>query len=293
LVTVGRYTVHRGFRGGPGRQSGEHAEPSAVRSGFGHRGIGAGREASAIGHAQPKQSAVVRRGLDIDVRQGIKVNREFSSWAVPCLGIPEVILAKRGVRTISMAHATETALIMRLLFGCLLLGSCALATPKPDTARLPFAAFGTLDNDVAAANQASWAFAAPARTRNDPVDAARACAAIDYLAGELSSNPRWLSVSPLTKQQMLQARIDVRRVLGIDPGVPSQIVVNALMIFAAAWQAGDQPVALQALAAPGFTLPPPHLVQVLAELPYVQSANVASTETAQQMLPGGDNPRGW
>ena len=180
---------------------------------------------------------------------------------------------------------------MRPLLVCLLLASCALATPAPDTARLPFAAFGTMDNDVAAANQSSWAFAAPERTRNDPVDAARACAAIDYLAGELSSNPRWLQVSPLTKQQMLQGRVDVRRVLGIDPNVRSQIVVNALMGFAAAWQAGDQQAALQALAAPGFAFSPPQTVQVLSALPYVPSANIASTDAAQQMLPGGDLAR--
>jgi hypothetical protein len=148
-----------------------------------------------------------------------------------------------------------------------------------------------MDNDVAAANQAAWAFAAPERTRGNPVDAARACAAIDFLAGELSSNPRWLSISPLTKQQMLQARLDVRRVLGIEPSVRSQVVVNALMGFAAAWQAGDQPAALQMLSAPGFSLPPPQMVQVLANLPYVQSANVASLNAAQQMLPGGDNRR--
>ena len=145
-----------------------------------------------------------------------------------------------------------------------------------------------MDNDLAAANQASWAFAAPARTRDNPVDAARACAAIDFLAGELSSNPRWLSLSPLTKQQMLQARLDVRRVLGIEPGVRSQSVVNALMGFAAAWEADNKPVALQMLAVPGFSLPPPQMAQVLANLPYVQSANVASIEAAQQMLPGGD-----
>lgn len=176
-----------------------------------------------------------------------------------------------------------------LLLGCLPVLSCALATPVPDTAQLPFAAFGTMDNDVAAANQASWAFAAPARTRNDPVDAARACAAIDFLAGELSSNPRWLSISPLTKQQMLQARVDVRRVLGIEPGVRSQVVVNALMGFAAAWQAGNEQGAIQMLAAPGFSLPPPQMLQILGNLPFVQSANVASIEAAQQMLPGGDN----
>jgi hypothetical protein len=48
---------------------------------------------------------------------------------------------------------------------------------------------------VAAANQAAWAFAAAERTANDPVDAARAVAGLDFLAGELSSNPRWLMIS--------------------------------------------------------------------------------------------------
>ena len=55
---------------------------------------------------------------------------------------------------------------------CLVVAAC-VARPPPDTAALPFAAFGTMDNDVAAANQAAWAFAAPERTANNPVDAAR------------------------------------------------------------------------------------------------------------------------
>ncbi|HEX3399591.1 MAG TPA: hypothetical protein VHT74_04610 [Acetobacteraceae bacterium] len=171
------------------------------------------------------------------------------------------------------------------------LAGCAAITPPPDTAQPLPGAFGQFDNDVPAANLASWAFASPARTRNDLVDAAKASAAIDFLAGELSSNPRWVTLSPLTKQQMLQARVDVRRVLGIAPNVPSQVVVTALLRFAAAWQAGDQATAMQALAAPGFTLPPQQTLQVLSGLPAIQSANVASIDAANQMLPGGDNVR--
>jgi hypothetical protein len=174
------------------------------------------------------------------------------------------------------------------ILACLVVAGCTAATPPPDTAQLPFAAFGTMDNDVAAANQASWAFASPERTRNNPVDAARACAAIDYLAGQLSSSPRWMSVSPLTRQEMLRARADVRRVLGIAPEARSQVVVNALLQFAAAWQARDQSAALQALSAPGFAFPPQQTVQVLSNLPYVQTANVGSIDAAREMLPGGD-----
>lgn len=175
-----------------------------------------------------------------------------------------------------------------VLFGALALASCAAVTPPPDTAQLPFGAFGTLDNDVGAANLASWAFASPARTRNDPVDGARASAAIDFLAGELSSNPRWVTLSPLTKQEMLRARIDVRSALGIRQDAPSQIVANSLLQFAALWQADNQQAAMQVLTTPVFTLPPQQTLQILANLPSIRSANIASIDAANQMLPGGD-----
>ncbi len=179
-------------------------------------------------------------------------------------------------------------MIIRLpaAFLCIVVAACSVR-PPPDTAVLPFAAFGTMDNDVAAANQSAWAFAAPERTANNPVDAARAAAAIDYLAGELASNPRWLMISPLTKQEMMQARIDVRQVLGIVPNTPSQVVVTALLWFASEWQAGNQTGAMHALAAPGFTLPPEQTLRVLSKLPYIRSANLAGIDAASQMLPGG------
>ena len=123
------------------------------------------------------------------------------------------------------------------LAGCRLLGHARRRIRQA----LPFAAFGTMDNDVAAANQAAWAFAAPERIANNPVDAARAAAAIDYLAGELASNPRWLMISPLTKQEMVQARFDVRQALGIVPTVPSQVVVNALLRFAGGGRPATRP----------------------------------------------------
>lgn len=168
---------------------------------------------------------------------------------------------------------------------CLALAGCAV-TPPPDTAQLPPGMFGEPDNDVGAANLSSWALAAPARTRNDPATAARACAALDYIAGEYSSNPRYVAKSPITKQQLLQGRVDMREVLGIQPGVPSQIVTTALLRFAAAWQAGDQPAAIQALAAPGFTFAPQQTLQILTNLPLIPSANVATLRVAQQILSG-------
>ena len=178
----------------------------------------------------------------------------------------------------------EGARIVRFAIASLCFATAACGVrPVVDTATLPFAAFGTMDNDMSAANQAAWAFAAPARTANDPVDAARA------VAGALASNPRWLMVSPLTKQQMLQGRLDVPRALGIAPGASSQVVVNALVRFASAWQSGDQTGALPALAAPGFSLRPDQTLRLLSDMPYVRSANVASIDAANQMLPSGDN----
>jgi hypothetical protein len=169
----------------------------------------------------------------------------------------------------------------------LVMAACAVQ-PPPDTASVPPGAFGIFDNTLAAANQASYAFAVPARTLNDPVDAARAAAAVDYLAGELSSNPRWVTLSPLTKMEMLRARADVRRALGIRPDAPSQIVANVLLQFAWLWEFGNQPAAMQLLAVPAFTLPPEQTLQVLNNLPYIQSANIATLDAANQMLPGGD-----
>ena len=169
------------------------------------------------------------------------------------------------------------------LLACLALAAC-IVPPLQDTGQVLPGAFGSWDNDTGAINQASWAFAVAERTRNDPVDAARAIAAVDYLAGELSGNARWFALSQVTKQQMLQARVDVRRVVGIAPNAPSQIVVDALLQFAAAWQFGNQPAALEALAAPAFTLPPDQTLRILANLPYIQSANLATMYAAQAMF---------
>jgi hypothetical protein len=177
-----------------------------------------------------------------------------------------------------------------VVLACLAIAGCAVQ-PPPDTASVPPGAFGFLDNTLAAANQASYAFAVPARTLNDPVDSARAAAAVDYLAGELSSNPRWVTLSPLTKLKMLQARADVRRVLGISPNALSQAVVNTLLQFAWLWAVADRGVAMQALTTPVFTLPPEQTLQVLNNMPYIQSANIATLDAANQMLPGGDIAR--
>lgn len=173
-----------------------------------------------------------------------------------------------------------------LVMGILLAAGCASIAPPPDTARLPPNAYGLFaDNDIGAINLAQWAFADPARIRNDPADAARAVAAVDYLAGELSSNPRWFAMSPITKGQMLQAREEVRQALGVAPGAPSQLVVDGLLGAANALAAGDRPAALAALRAPVFIWPPEQTLARLSNMPFLPTANVASQRAAQQRFP--------
>ena len=183
-------------------------------------------------------------------------------------------------------------MIIRIVaaLACLAIAACVVQ-PPPDTAALPFAAFGTLDNDVAAANQAAWAFAAPARTANNPVDAARAAAGIDYLAGELSSNPRWVMVSPLTKQEMLQARVDVRQVLGI---APDAVAGDGRTRCCSSPGCGRPAIGAQRCrrwprrASPCRRRRRPVLEPTCH---IIRSANIASSDAANQMLPSGDGIR--
>ena len=174
------------------------------------------------------------------------------------------------------------------------LAACGAITPPPDTARLPPNAFGTYaDGDIGAINVSAWAFADPSRTGNDPADAARAVAAVDYLAGELNTSPRWDFMSPLTKMQMLQARVEVRAALGIAPQAPSQDVVDQLLYAGEALTAGSAQGAVAALTPPAFTLPPAETLGRLANLPYLQEANVATQHAAAQSVPttGGNFDR--
>ncbi len=168
------------------------------------------------------------------------------------------------------------------------LAGCATLPPTPATPYLPAGVYGVyLDNDTGAINQSSWAFASPANTRGNPVDAARAVIALEYLPGELHENPRWVGMDSATKLHMAQARDDLRRILGIRPDAPSQAVVNALLRLSAGLQFGDRAEVAEALASPVFTLPPEETLQRLSNLPYDRTANLATAFAEAQMFPGG------
>ncbi|MGH8254905.1 MAG: hypothetical protein ACRET0_01665 [Steroidobacteraceae bacterium] len=171
-----------------------------------------------------------------------------------------------------------------VLAAAVALTSCA-SGPPPSTARLPGGAFGSNgDNDIAAINTASWAFANPARTHGNSVNAIRAVLAIEYLAGELSSNPRWDFMSSLTKLEMLDARRELRAKLGIAEDAPSQAVANALLALS---HEPTPAAAAELLKSPLFTLGPSATLARIENLPYLPAANLASLHASQQEFPGG------
>ncbi len=174
-----------------------------------------------------------------------------------------------------------------VLLACLLPAACAnLPQPfVPDTARLAPGELGSYFNsDVSAVQQAQYAFADPGRTRNRPAEAARASAAMDYIAGEFYTSPRWANISALTKEQLLQGRVEVREALGVRPGAPSQLVVDSLANAANALAAGNQPAAAEALSNPAFTQPGEQTLQRLADMPYLHMANVSTMRAAGELF---------
>jgi hypothetical protein len=174
---------------------------------------------------------------------------------------------------------------------CMSVTGCAAVGSYHPPARLPPGFYGIYeDNDIGAINQSSWAFAAPQRTLNQPVEAIKAVIAIEYLADELYDSPRWINIPLLTKERMREARADLRRDLGIAPDAPSQLVVDTLARAAWSLQSGNPDDASRILQIPAFTSPQ-RTLQVLAGLPYIQSANLATSEAGWQTLSHGDGRR--
>lgn len=173
-----------------------------------------------------------------------------------------------------------------------LAASLAACASLPATQRTPFlppSTFGTLqDNDIGAINQSSWAFASAANTRGNPVEAAKAVVALEFLAGELRENPRWIAMDGAIKLRMGLARDELRQILGIRPDAPPQIVVNTLLALGADLLSGNQPAAMQVLTSPIFTQSPERTLQVLSNLPYVQQANLATSRAASESFPPND-----
>ncbi|HEX3350996.1 MAG TPA: hypothetical protein VHS58_23120 [Acetobacteraceae bacterium] len=162
--------------------------------------------------------------------------------------------------------------------------------PIPDHAFLQSAApFGSnQDPQTAAIVVGAWTLASPARSANNPLAGARAIAAVDYMAGDLYANPRWEFISPTIKQQMLQARGEVRSAVGIAPNAPSQEVVDSLLSVAAAQAVANAPAVYASLQSPVFTRPPEQTYAALTNLPPLPIANVATQHLNSAINGPGD-----
>jgi len=171
---------------------------------------------------------------------------------------------------------------------CLMPVACSggIQPVVPDTARLAPGALGGggFDPDVTAVYQAQWAFAVPSRTHGRPIEAARAAASMDYIAGQLYTSPRWANIAATTKEQLLQGRREVRAALGVVPGTSSQAVVDHLAAAGRALEAGDQPAAVVQLGAPVFDRPGDQVLARLSNLPYLQMANVSTMRAANELF---------
>lgn len=162
----------------------------------------------------------------------------------------------------------------------------------PDTARLPAGALGGgFDPDVAAVNQAQWAFADSGRTYGRPIEAARAALSMDYIAGQLYTSPRWSNISALTKEQLLQGRSEVRAALGVAPTASSQQVVDGLTAASNALVANDRAGAVRALSTPTFPEGGQQVLATLTNMPYLRMANVSTMRAANELFDSNSDER--
>lgn len=181
--------------------------------------------------------------------------------------------------------------LILLLLVMVALGGCALEPQLPATGYLPFSTFRNSivgeDPAIEAMNAATYAFAHPAAMQGHPARMAIAIASLDAMAGQFATGARWVGMNSLARQQMLQARSAVRRIMGIAPGTSSQIVVDALVGAARQIRRGNIAGANLALSSPGFTASPAASLQLLAHFPAVPIANHATNFASQYLYPDG------
>jgi hypothetical protein len=168
--------------------------------------------------------------------------------------------------------------------------ACAYIAPPPSTAVMPPGALGTNgDIDVWALNIAAFEFAR--EIKDNPGRAANAVAALDYLGGELNTNPRWTGMPSLSRLQMLEARETLRSYVGINQSASSQDVVDTMLGLAHAYQTGDQAAVQRLLESPIFIVPPAEVQAHLDDIPLMPAINNVTMRADGIMfdfnMPGG------
>jgi hypothetical protein len=170
---------------------------------------------------------------------------------------------------------------------CVALASCT-APPPADTGYLPAGAIPTNEDiSVAATSAAANAFAYPGAMHGHPAREAIAIASLDAMAGQFSTSGRWLYMDDAVKLEMLQARAQVRAILGVPAATQSQSLIDHLVQAAQALDAGDSQAARSALSGPDFSYPPDRTLALLADFPRVQMANTATINADAALFPQG------
>jgi hypothetical protein len=107
---------------------------------------------------------------------------------------------------------------------------------------------------------------------DQPAQAARAIAELEWLASTLPTNPQWAAVPSSGILELGQARNEARSALGIPRNAASQAVINGLSGAATGIEAGDRAAVARALPRSVFPLGPEEIVRRLAQPPNVPSA---------------------
>lgn len=172
------------------------------------------------------------------------------------------------------------------LAAAVVLSGCTVGTadPRQPVAALPMGFFNTwIDPDLGAVNEASYAFGSPNVLRGDPVAALRAIICVEYLAVQ-GQSPRWAAVSPLTTMQLVQARDELRRTLGIAPNAPPPLVINTLLRLTHNLSTGNMNGARALIRPPLFSLPPNQVFALLTNLPPLPITHAATQRAMLQAM---------
>jgi hypothetical protein len=149
-----------------------------------------------------------------------------------------------------------------LLFG--LLGS-GCASARIDASTMPPGEFQSSDTDEAALYEAGLAFGNVGYAPSTPQGWAKVYADVEYVSGAYNTHARWLGIDGAAQAQIMIARHEVRRYLGIPEQAKSQDVLNALLRVS---KATDSATMQTVLGDPLFTLGPAATLQRLQTMPH-------------------------
>jgi hypothetical protein len=140
---------------------------------------------------------------------------------------------------------------------------------------------------------------ASAGIQNDPARIARAAALLEWLAVEVTGQPRWAPLPGAVRERIGLARDEMRAALGADPLAPAPRLSAALAAAYRSLSAGDRAAAAAALPAPLFPRGGEAALARLSDPGPLPQAEIATGTLAEQVrllddtggwLTGGSTP---